>query len=109
MSTTNRIVLLSSQGDELFSGSSLLVEPAPPTLPAVAPLAPRGAVETQLAPAEEEEPPMYHAGEDLDDEPVPETLRSSVFVRAHEPVSRPIVIEMEAGMEVDQQADHRAA
>ena len=106
MSTTNRIVLLSSQGDELFSGSSLLVEPAPPTLPAVAPAAPSGAVETPIAHAEEqEEARAYRAGDDLgddlDDEPIPETLRSSVLVRAHEPVSRPIVIEMEE--------DHRAA
>jgi len=101
MSTTNRIVLLSSEGDELFSGNSLLVEPAPPTLPAVAPLAPHSqVVEKVVERAVEPE----HLDEELEDEPVPETLRSSVFVRAHEPVSRPIVIEV---LETDE--DHRAA
>ena len=101
MSTTNRIVLLSSEGDELFSGSSLLVEPAPPTLPAVAPLAPRSQV---VETVEERAVEAEHLDEEPEDEPVPETLRSSVFVRAHEPVSRPIVIEM-----LEAEEDHRAA
>ena len=105
MSTTNRIVLLSSEGDELFSGSSLLVEPAPPTLPAVAPPAPHSQVveklEERVVVEAERGSFAEEQNEELEDEPVPETLRSSVFVRAHEPVSRPIVIEMEE--------DHRAA
>ena len=104
MSTANRIVLLSSEGDELFSGSSLFLEAPPPsTLPAALQLAPRRRVdeivEEKLAEPIEKEDERDVADED--EEPVPETLRSSVFVRAHEPVSRPIVIEMDE--------DHRAA
>lgn len=94
MSTTNRNALLSSEGDELLSGSRLLEDAPPPTLPAVAPLAPRRLAEIEPVEDVEDE-------QEQDDEPVPETLRSSVFVRAHEPVSRPIVIEMDE--------DHRAA
>jgi hypothetical protein len=73
MSTTNRIVLFDSWGDELFSGSSLLSE-----RPAALRLAD---VDREQAEDEDEE------------EPIPETLRSSVSVRIREPVSRPIVIE----------------
>ena len=104
MSTANRIVLLSTEGDELFSGSSLFLEPPPPsTLPAALQLAPRRLVDESV---EEKLTEQVEQGDDRDqvdedEEPVPETLRSSVFVRAHEPVSSPIVIEMDE--------DHRAA
>ncbi|MBX3206560.1 MAG: hypothetical protein KF764_15920 [Labilithrix sp.] len=94
MSTPNRIVLLDSKGAELFSGGSLLSEPPPPpTLrrEELAVGAPR-----DVYTASEEETPVEH---DEADEPLPETLRSSVLVRAREPVSRPIVVE----------EDHRAA
>ncbi len=58
MSTNKRIALVADDGEELFSGESVLSEP-PPT----------------------------------DDEPIPETLRSSVLARALEPVSRPIIVD----------------
>ncbi len=102
MSTSNRIVLLSSVGEALFS-DSCLVPPSssPATLPAARQLA--RAAETEGHPIEERDAGEPFVDEE-EDEPIPETLRSSVFVRAHEPVSRPIVIEM-----VDPEEDHRAA
>ncbi|MBX3259333.1 MAG: hypothetical protein KIS78_24075 [Labilithrix sp.] len=93
MSTPNRIVLTDAQGAELFSGGSLFSEPAPPTL--------RREETARAAPRDvhlEREDAREERRED-EDEPVPETLRSSVLVRVREPVSRPIVIE----------EDHRAA
>ncbi len=103
MSTANRIVLLSCEGDELFSGSSLFLEPPPSTLPAALQLAPRRHVEPIVEEklAERSQEDARNDRDEDDEEPVPETLRSSVFVRTHEPVSRPIVIEMDE--------DHRAA
>jgi hypothetical protein len=92
MSTTNRIVLLDSWGDELFSGESLLAEPPEPATCRL--------VETKVASGREKDDESTTD----DEEPIPETLRSSVF-RVQEPVSRPIVIE-----EYDHHADeHRAA
>ncbi|MDF2694544.1 MAG: hypothetical protein K0S65_2927 [Labilithrix sp.] len=98
MSTMNRIGVTphdageGSSKDELLSGESVLSEP--PTLR-------RGEepVSTPPPPASEEvEIPIE------EDEPIPETLRSSVLVLAHEPVSRPIVIE-----EVGADEGYRAA
>jgi hypothetical protein len=83
MSTMNRIVLLNCQGEELFSGDSLLSEPPPP------PTLPREELATEETSSS-------------DEEPIPETLRSSVLLRAHEPVSRPIIVE-------DAELGHRAA
>jgi hypothetical protein len=96
MSTTNRIVLLNRRGEELFSGDSMLTElPPPPTLP-------RGE-EPLVAPA-----PIEEA--DADEEPIPATLRSSVLLLAHEPVSRPIIIdEVERTPRNDEGKRHRAA
>ena len=87
MSTTNRIVLLDRAGEELFSGDSLLSEPPPP------PTVPREREELS-APSLHTAPGHEPALADTDDdEPIPETLRSSVLVRVHEPVSRPIIVE----------------
>lgn len=104
MSTTNRTALPSDDGDELLSDSGP-VEPAPPTLPAaVAPPSGRR-LSRPVDPPKEHITRASHAlaprrsEDELDDEPAPETLRSSVS--GHEPVSRPIVIEMDE--------DHRAA
>jgi len=102
MAITDPIELFSSEGDELFSRSRVRVEEEdpPPTLRAVAPLPPLRLATSDASHVEYER--VYEqAAEHDDDEPVPETLRSSVLVRVHEPVSRPIVIEMEE--------DHRAA
>jgi hypothetical protein len=134
MSTTNRIVLVDSRGGELFSGDSvlsdapptlriersyssapsadLLVEPDEPEAETPRVMMPRLTIE-EIA-VEEAERLGLHADakehdavavED-DEEPIPETLRSSVFVRAHEPVSRPIVIEEDR---IVLEEDHRAA
>lgn len=82
MSTTNRIVLLTPQGQELFSGDSLLSEPPPPPPPCEALAAPMPALSLE-----------GDHDEGDHDEPIPETLRSSVLLRALEPVSRPIIVE----------------
>ena len=92
MSTTNRIVLLDGKGDELFSGDSLLSDPPP--APAVARVDP-------LPESEEGTPPVDA------DEAIPPTLRSSVLVRAREPVSRPIIVDEATPSKND--AGHRAA
>jgi len=67
MASLHRIALFDSLGDELFSGKSLLSEPPMPKV----------IVEdqTQL--------------EMDDEEPCPETLRSSVFVRVHDRIVDP--------------------
>jgi hypothetical protein len=64
MATLNRIVLLDTTGDELFSGSSVLAACTPRDV------APQAA------------DPVREEGDD-DEESCPETLRSSVFARAH--------------------------
>ncbi|HVH47482.1 MAG TPA: hypothetical protein VM925_34340 [Labilithrix sp.] len=80
MSTINRIVLCDSRGEELFSGSSLLSDPPPP------PTLRLGEIERETCDTPEQQT-------DDEDEPIPETLRSSVHARIGEPVSRPIVVE----------------
>lgn len=80
MATTNRIVLLNRTGEELFSGASLFSEPLAPMACA--------SEERPVAPNSETRPP-----EEEDEEPIPATLRSSVLLRAHEPVSRPIIVD----------------
>ena len=97
MSTVNRIVLLDRKGEELFSGDSLLSEP-PRDEPVVD--RPEGA---------RDEPPYesnHDDDDDDDEEQIPATLRSSVMLRAREPVSRPIIVD-----EVNPPTDtgHRAA
>lgn len=99
MSTPNRIMLVDSWGYELFSGSSILSSEASPQTLFVSPRDnERPASEAVVPP---EGPPM-EPEDDEECEPVPETLRSSVFVRTYEPTSRPIVIEEVGG-------NHRAA
>lgn len=99
MSMTNRIVLLNRRGEELFSGDSLLSEPPPPpTLERVEPCLAAG------------ESTNNSADESDEDEPIPETLRSSVLIRAHEPVSRPIIVdEVEPPTTPIESSRHRAA
>ncbi|MBX3213452.1 MAG: hypothetical protein KF850_15550 [Labilithrix sp.] len=96
MSTPNRIVLTDAQGAELFSGGSLLSEPPTLRRPTL-----RREETARAAPpdAHLEREAEDEARREEEDEPIPETLRSSVLVRVREPVSRPIVIE----------EDHRAA
>ena len=94
MTTTNRILLLDAWGDDLLSGDRLLSEP----VPAFPPPLERGEQNAQVE--AERQPETIEIEEE---EPIPETLRSSVLVRAREPVSRPIIV-----VEVDE-SDHHAA
>lgn len=99
MSTTNQIVLLSTEGDEILSGNSLLLESLPPpTLPATV------SVPNAHHCEKTDRPERAHSdeAEKHDEEPIPETLRSRVFVRAHEAAYRPLVV-------VESEEDHRAA
>ncbi|OJY28679.1 MAG: hypothetical protein BGO98_07415 [Myxococcales bacterium 68-20] len=93
MTTTNRILLLDPWGDDLLSGDRLLSEPVPAFPP-------------PLERDEQNEPveaaPVGETTSVEEEEPIPETLRSSVLVRAREPVSRPIVVEVD-------ESDHHAA
>ncbi len=73
MASLNRIVLVDTLGDELFSGSSMLSEPP----------------------------------HEKDEEPCPETLRSSVFVRVHDTVEPEIEVTID-DFDVEEH-DNRAA
>ena len=91
--TTNRTLLLDPWGDDLLSGDRLLSEPAPAFPPPV---------EHSESSAHQQAEGPVAAIVIEDEEPIPETLRSSVLVRAREPVSRPIVVEVD-------DPDHHAA
>ncbi len=100
MANLNRIVLLDTGGEELFSGQSMLSSPPPPKpRKDDAPIS----VEPETLPE-----PKNSGGcgdhHDHDDEPCPETLRSSVFARARE---ASFVARTET--EVTLESDHRAA
>lgn len=92
--TTNRILLLHPWGDDLLSGDRsddrLLSEPVP-AFPF--PL-------EHEEPSAEAEPPAMATAIEEEEEPLPETLRSSVLTC--EPISRPIVVEVD-------ESDHRVA
>lgn len=94
MTTTNRILLLDPWGDDLLSGDRLLSEPVPAFPPPL---------EREEQNVREEEAPPAETTAIEEEEPIPDTLRSSVLVRAREPVSRPIIV-----VEVDE-SDHHAA
>ena len=69
MASLNRIVLLDRGGEELFSGRSMLSSrPPKPDHP----------------PTSEDPATLPYPAASESDEPCPETLRSSIFVRAHQ-------------------------
>ena len=86
MTTTNRILLLDPWGDDLLSGDRLLSEP----VPAFPPPLERNEQNVRV-----EAEPLGETIAIEEEEPIPETLRSSVLVRAREPISRPIVVEVD--------------
>jgi hypothetical protein len=96
MASLNRIVLLDRGGDELFSGQSMLS--TPPPIPDDPPVS----SEPETLPRS---PALGGDVDDEHDEPCPETLRSSVFVRVREAsfVARSEIVEVTIAN------DHRAA